>query len=209
MTKSVASAIADVGQLYGGLLRIHGPDPKAAGYKDAVSQRLRYAKLAQLIEPGSADISVNELGCGYGAFLRYLDQRSTARTSRYFGYDVSPEMLAAAAAFLDDPRATLIESARVTEDADYTFLSGIFNVKLDVPAGAWADHVKDTLARSFARSRKGLAFYCLTTHVDWMESKFFYADPLEFFEFCRTALSKHVTLLHDYPLWEWTMLIRR
>jgi len=34
------------------------------------------------------------------------------------------------------------------------------------------------------------------------------ADPRPFFDFCMRELSPNVTLLHDYPLQEWTILVR-
>ena len=35
-----------------------------------------------------------------------------------------------------------------------------------------------------------------------------YGDPCAFFQFCKREISPDVTLLHDYPLYEWTMLVR-
>jgi hypothetical protein len=36
----------------------------------------------------------------------------------------------------------------------------------------------------------------------------FYADPLFLFDYCKTRFSKAVALLHDYPLYEFTVLVR-
>ena len=45
--------------------------------------------------------------------------------------------------------------------------------------------------------------------VDWKEDHLYYADPLFWFNFCRNNISKKVTLLHDYPLWEWTICVTK
>jgi hypothetical protein len=41
-----------------------------------------------------------------------------------------------------------------------------------------------------------------------MRDDLFYADPLALFEHCRTRFSRRVALLHDYPLYEFTLLVR-
>ena len=66
-----------------------------------------------------------------------------------------------------------------------------------------------TLDNLNAFSRKGFAFNLLTSYVDWKEGHLYYADPLFFFDYCKKKFSGRVALLHDYPLWEWTMLIRK
>jgi hypothetical protein len=32
---------------------------------------------------------------------------------------------------------------------------------------------------------------------------------MEFFHYCRQEISRYVSLLHDYPLYEWTMIVRK
>jgi hypothetical protein len=59
------------------------------------------------------------------------------------------------------------------------------------------------------RTTTGLAFNALTTFVDYREPNLFYADPSRFLDFCARTLSRRVVLLHDYDLYEWTILVRR
>jgi hypothetical protein len=58
------------------------------------------------------------------------------------------------------------------------------------------------------KSRLGFAFNLLTTFVDFRADGLFYADPCAFFRFCKQEISPDVVLLHDYPLYEWTMIVR-
>ena len=57
------------------------------------------------------------------------------------------------------------------------------------------------------KSLKGFAFNCLTSYVDYKEDHLYYGNPLFFFDFCKKNFSKYVTLIHDYKLYEWTMLV--
>lgn len=62
--------------------------------------------------------SINDLGCGYGALLDYLDARGFK--TDYTGIDVSPEMVRAAALrFEGRANADFICAARIDREADY------------------------------------------------------------------------------------------
>ena len=59
------------------------------------------------------------------------------------------------------------------------------------------------------QSRIGFSFNLLTSYVDWEEDHLYYGDPGVFFEYCKRKHSRFVTLLHDYPLYEWTIAVRK
>lgn len=207
----IPKALTGIRDLYSGNLATHGPSSKSVGWKDEASQLLRFERLAQVIDRGSAaeGFTVNDWGCGYGSMFHYLDGLSGVEMNGYTGYDISEEMLTAASQATASPRARFVLGAQVTEDADYSFVSGTFNVKLEATDAEWDRYVKEQLEAIYAKSRRGLAFNLLTTYVDWKQDNLFYADPREFFDFCKRHLSRYVTLLHDYPLYEWTILVRR
>ena len=151
-------------------------------------------------------MAVNELGCGYGALFKFLLDAGF-RVTCFTGYDISVAMLEAARRFLEDERVELIHAESVTREADYSFASGIFNVKFDTSETAWRAHVERTLHNLNDRSKKGFAFNLLSNYVDYREDHLFYGDPCYYFDFCKRHFSKKVSLLHDYDLWEWTMII--
>jgi SAM-dependent methyltransferase len=206
--RELTDALAGVEALYSANLAEHGTSSASVGWPDPEAQQLRFDKLAYVIaaDPPGDPITVNDWGCGYGAMFRYLDERFTLGT--YTGYDISSEMLDAARAFVDDPRAHWVQGSEATETADYSFVSGTFNVRMEASEEAWQRYVEDTLKLLAQRSRRGFAFNLLTSYVDWRKDELFYADPAHFFTFCRENISRYVTLLHDYPLYEWTIAVR-
>jgi SAM-dependent methyltransferase len=205
----VSAALRGVERLYTGNLAEHGTDSRAVGWPDADSHLLRFRRLARLIEVDDLEgpAAVNDWGCGYGAMFDFLDENPGIELASYTGYDLSAEMLAAAREHVADDRARFVESGTVDSDADYTFVSGTFNVRADASEEAWSEFVREKLREIAARSRRGFAFNLLTTYVDWRKEDLFYADPAEFFRFCREELSRYVTLIHDYPLYEWTIVV--
>jgi len=208
---SVADALAGVRALYTDNLAEHGLASQSVGWPDEASQRLRFDKLALLLEgadPGQP-ISVADLGCGYGAMFRYLDARNRPPLGRYVGYDISEPMLDAARRHCVDPRVMLVNGSKPVKVTDYAFVSGTFNVRMAASEEAWGRHVRETVFTLWNHVRVGLGFNLLTTYVDWRKDDLYYADPGRFFDFCRRELSRYVTLVHDYKLYEWTMLVHK
>jgi hypothetical protein len=107
------------------------------------------------------------------------------------------------------PSGEWILGSKLTAEADYSFASGIFNVRLQESEDAWRAHIEQTLDELNNYSRRGFAFNLLTTYVDYREPHLHYGDPCSFFDLCKRRYSSKVALLHDYPLYEWTMLVRK
>jgi hypothetical protein len=95
--------------------------------------------------------------------------------------------------------------------ADYTVASGMFNVKIQAEDEEWLEYVLSTLRRISELSEKGFAFNVLTKYSDRerMRSDLYYADPLFLFDYCKQHFSGSVALLHDYPLYEFTILVKK
>jgi hypothetical protein len=58
---------------------------------------------------------------------------------------------------------------------------------------------------------RGMAFNFLTKYSDaeFMRPDLYYADPCFFFDYCKKNFSKNVALLHDYKIYDFTILIRK
>lgn len=203
----VDAALGDVGGLYTSNVEKYGAEPAAVGWRDRETHELRFDKLCEVLPRDGVPFTVNDHGSGYGALFEYLVAKDYP-VSAFCGTDISVDMLEVARARVTDPRAAFVEATLPPSEADYTFVSGTFNVRLGASEEAWEQYVKDTLVTLAERSRRGLAFNLLSTYVDWRDDNLFYADPKSFFDFCRTELGRYVSLLHDYPLYEWTMLVR-
>lgn len=204
---SIKETLVKIKDLYEGNLSQHGVSSKAVGWKDQESQLLRFEKLAEVI-PGNTDsYTVADWGCGYAAMYDFLRAKKPG-CNKYYGYDISADMLHKAQELHPGDELELIQSVEVTMNADYTFVSGTFNVKFSESDEAWSAHIKEILQKLAEKTTRGLAFNLLTTYVDWKQENLFYADPMEFFDFCKKNLSRKVTLIHDYPLYEWTMLVK-
>jgi SAM-dependent methyltransferase len=202
---SFNNILTRVQEYYDEKIRTHGPVARGVDWNSPESQELRFAQLVKLIDP-SQPFTVNDFGCGYGALADYLEK--SGFQFNYVGFDISAEMIEKAVEL--HPRLDFSNDAGQLREADYTLASGIFNVKLNTPEQEWQQYMLDVLDTMNSISNSGFAFNALTKYSDaeFMRSDLYYADPLFFFDHCKTRYSRFVTLLHDYPLYEFTILVR-
>ncbi|QJW84078.1 methyltransferase domain-containing protein [Ramlibacter terrae] len=197
-----------VASYYSDKLALHGETPLGVDWNGAEGRVLRFEQLARVID-ADGRFTVNDLGCGYGAFLEFLRPRHEG--FHYNGYDVSEEMVRAARARLPGSDATFSVAAAPAEDADFGIASGIFNVRLGADEPTWEAYIAATLDDLHRTSRRGFAFNCLTSYSDpdRMRPDLHYADPCRLFDLCKRRFSRQVALLHDYGLYEFTILVRK
>ena len=200
--------LADVAEYYRGKLRQFGATPTGVDWKDEASQNTRFDQLLQLVADPAR--SLVDFGCGVGALLGHM--RGRGLTGPYRGIDIEAEMIAAAATrWAEEPAAVFEIGASPSRAADYAVASGIFNVRLRHDEAIWRAHVLGVLAEMDRSSRLGFAFNCLTSYADAdrMRSDLYYADPCFYFDLCKRNYSRHVALLHDYGLYEFTIIVRK
>jgi SAM-dependent methyltransferase len=193
---------------YDAALRTHGVSPRGVDWNSAESQELRFERLATVLA-GDVSAAVLDYGCGYGALAVYL--RSRGHQGAYQGFDVSDDMIAAArSATAEVGRCALTSDRSSLTTADFTLASGVFNVRGSVSDDDWYAYLLRTLHDIRALSRCGFAFNALTTYSDLPKRRadLYYADPLALFDYCQRTFSRRVALLHDYPLYEFTLSIR-
>ena len=112
---------------------------------------------------------------------------------------------------LGNPDAKFLISSSPNQLSDYSIASGIFNVRQGRSNDEWLDYIKNTLEVLNEASRLGFAFNCLTSYsdADKMSNHLYYADPCVIFDICKRRYSQNVALLHDYGIYEFTILVRK
>ena len=172
----------------------YGGNYRGVDWNSAVRQELCFRQLMRICEDPTQGIvaqnfSVNDYGCGYGALVQYLVKHDYKFTS-YSGFDTDQNTLT---------------------DADYTIDSGLLSLKVGTSNEQWEKYVLELLNRLWTISKNGLAFNSLTKYSDpeLLRPELYYADPCFLFDYCKTRFSRNVALLHDYGVYEFTILVRR
>jgi SAM-dependent methyltransferase len=190
-------------------LEAHGTTHKGVDYNSVESQELRFFQLIKVID-ASRKYSLLDFGSGYGGMYDYLVR--LGHQLQYVGYDIAEPMVAKGIeTHLENPDCSFTSKIEEVPLLDYAVVSGTFNMKLDAENDTWTKIVIECLHQMNDRTEKGMAFNMLTKYsdADKMRSDLYYADPLFFFDYCKRNFSKNVALLHDYRLYDFTILVRK
>jgi len=192
-------------------LETFGATAKGVDYNGEQAQQIRFAELVKVINPASK-FSVIDYGSGYGAMFEFLNQRGW--DFEYYGVDLIEKMvIAGREKYKAFPNTHFTTDEKELPIADYLVAAGIFNIKLEAPYDEWQNFVCETLPRMNALCSKGFSFNMLTKYSDAdrmaQRPDLFYGDPLFFFDFCKRNFSRNVALLHDYGLYDFTILVRK
>lgn len=187
----------------------HGATPAGVDWNSAASQQLRFRQLLRVC-PEMQPFSLLDYGCGYGALYGWLREQGIA--CDYQGFDLSPRMIAAARElYREDKTCRFFHDESQRTPADVCVASGIFNVKQDCPVEEWEAYVRRTIDCLARLGKRGFAFNLLTSYsdADKMRPDLFYGDPCVLFDYCKRRHGRNVALLHDYDLYEFTILVRK
>lgn len=192
-------------------LTAFGATPQGVDYNGHEAQERRFEQLVRVIDP-SRPFTVIDYGSGYGAMFDFLQKKGWQ--FEYYGIDLIEKMVVAGrAAHEDFPNAHFTTNESEVPPADYLLAGAIFNIKLDANYEDWQDFVVRTLRHMNAMCTKGFSFNMLTKYSDSdrmaQRPDLFYGDPLFFFDLCKREFSRNVALLHDYGLYDFTILVRK
>ncbi|MBI2769364.1 MAG: class I SAM-dependent methyltransferase [Burkholderiales bacterium] len=201
---------ADIANYYAAKISRFGPTPLGVDWTCVPTQELRFVQLARLIEPGNP-FSLHDFGCGYGALVGFLSKRFGRANIDYLGLDLVPEMIAhARKKWKRHPGVQFEEGATPSRSADYAVASGIFNVKLYHASDRWHQHVANTLGAMARSSKTGFAVNFLAPLADHEAGReeLYRPHPDVWIAHCRDKLGGTPTLVDNYGLREFTLLVR-
>ncbi|MDH4439319.1 MAG: class I SAM-dependent methyltransferase [Rhizobium sp.] len=201
--------LTDVASYYARRIEEHGQTPAGVDWNSQAGQIMRFDQLLKVVDP-LQPYSIADIGCGYGALLDHIGHLGHA--VRYTGIDIAAPMIEEAKnRFAGAEDVTFELDKSPGEVFDYCVASGIFNVRFSRTDQEWLAYLVETLDMMNAHSLRGFSFNCLTSYsdADRMRKDLYYADPLHLFDLCKRRYSRQVAILHDYELYEFTMIVRK
>jgi SAM-dependent methyltransferase len=202
-------AYRQVAQYYTRKLRRHGLNPLGVDWSCVPTQALRFRKLLKLCDFGRP-FSLNDLGCGYGALLDYLALYHPRTPVDYVGTDLSSAMVRRARKRWDGDSIRFHRGRENPRPADYSVASGIFNVMLDQSIPVWEHLIEATLTDLRNTSRRGFAvnFVHEPPFGEQPRSGLYCTNPERWIDFCARSLEAEVSLIDDYGMSEFTLLVK-
>lgn len=201
----------NVRSYFSNTLKQHGATPKGVDWNSEEAREPRFDQLAKVITRGGDPVSVLDYGCGYGSLADYFMAKHVP-VSNYIGYDIVEDMvLAARLRFVGVPGVSFTAHLNDIPRVDYAIACGVFNMKLEAEYNDWTEFVVNSLAEMNRFSSRGFSANFLTKYsdADRMRPDLYYADPSFLFDYCKIHFSKNVALLHDYNLYDFTIIVRK
>ena len=190
----------EISSLYNKRFEKYGRDIKTVGWGNYASQKLRFEILFQGIDPKGKMIL--DVGCGLGNLIPYLKE-STGGDFSYIGIDIAEKLI-------DDARL------KYGEIQNKFYVGDIFSIKLptvdiSVLSGALSykthgieKYTQKTMAQMYLKSKEAASLNFLTKYVDFELEKNQHYWPEKIFKTAK-KISERVRLIHDYPLYEFTI----
>jgi SAM-dependent methyltransferase len=187
----------------------YGASPQGSDWNGEESQNIRFDQILKVIG-NNTSFSILDYGCGYGALADYLEIKGF--NVEYYGFDILEAAIEVARkAHQGKTRHTFTFDKASLPVCDYTVSSGIFNFRGENSFEAWTEHMLAALHEFNSLSRLGFSSNFLTKYsdADRMRDNLYYADPLFLFDYCKRNFAKNVALLHDYQLYDFTIIVRK
>lgn len=169
-------------------LQLHGDRPEAVGWSGK-GQNLRFEDLLN-IDNDIRGKKVLDYGCGKGDFYQFLKDKNIPVS--YTGFDINQHLISLAN--IKFPEAEFrefdIEEDRLSENFDYIFLCGVFNLKV---AGI-NETIRNVLKMLFEHCNTALAFNALSDRSLNKDFQLHYVSPEKILQFALKELSPHVLL---------------
>jgi SAM-dependent methyltransferase len=196
--------IGKAAELYNERYARLGRDIKTVGWGSEESQALRFDVLFRGLDPKGK--TVLDVGCGLGDLIPYLEQR-TGGDFAYIGIDVADKLVEAASNNYQGENYRFMCGEVFSPElptVDISVLSGALSFNVD----GMEAYAHDVMNHMFALSRECASLNFLTKYVDFEVDKNQHYQPETVFSWAK-MLSDKVNLIHDYPLYEFTVHILR
>lgn len=190
-------------ELYEERLKKKGVAVETVGWRSRRQQRIRFQVL---LEIGSMEQrEILDVGCGLGDLVPLAGECGAAG---YTGIDLAGALIEEARSLHSQasrPPRIDFRQADLSQDLaghDWVLASGIFAFPVRDPGR----YLRRTVKRMFDLANLGVAFNCVSTHVDYQDDSLIYQDPAEVMALAK-GLSRRVALRHDYMPFEFTVYI--
>ncbi len=207
-TTAIPAVFAPVRTFFSRLIASEGPTPAGVDWPDTARQTIRFRELCRLFPLGKEEFSVLDYGCGYGALLPYL--QANGFSCNYFGFDICEDMILSARRLHPGSEKRFQAALDPTQQFDFVVLSGALSLKLAADPRAWEEEIWRIIDTMDRLSTKGFGFNLLSAwrEPDRKKDFLYYGDPAEFLR-KMWRYSPNVAVLHDYDLWDFTVLVRK
>ena len=146
----------------------YGAQPKSSLWFSEQRQILRFDLIIDCIKKNSVSryFSVNDIGCGYGGFLKRLQINFNSDRFSYEGFDLAKTPIEYCERNYVEKGVQFYCSSIPLEMADYSVMSGTFNYVPDLSVKAWKDYLFTSLSSIWNLTQHSMIFNLMISEQD-------------------------------------------
>ncbi|NCX29255.1 MAG: class I SAM-dependent methyltransferase [Rhodobacterales bacterium] len=189
-----------------------GPQPEASLWFSEERQRARFSIIADIIRERiqNRKVSICDIGCGYGGFLKFLQNEHNNIDFEYTGYDLADNLIEFCDRKMSSKNARFIQGSRPVELMDFSIMSGTYNYAPQTTVTDWRSYFRSELESIFAKTKKCLILNLMIADLPRIsKSGIFYEELDDFKNFCEERLGAVTTYDHVLLKNETTFCITR
>lgn len=204
---------SDIDAYYSARVARYGATPLGVDWSCQATQSLRFVQLLKICD-FSVPLSLNDIGCGYGALAAFLAMRHSETKIDYLGVDLARAMVDRARRRFSAPDRRFVVRTSSPRIADYSVASGVMNVSLGYSRSTWEDFVARILREMKETSRRGFSVNFMTDATPPGKTAVLSADglyrtsPQRWIRYCERDLGCSVETITGYGMREFTLLVR-
>lgn len=185
----------------------YGDTAEGANWPNEAGRQVRYQVMLDVIRDPTP-VVLCDFACGTGELLTYA--RNKAINIRYIGADRSLDALRLARQKFPDGKFVHIDVLTASNEeleqlvADYMVVNGHFTVRAGLSNDEMWIFLTEVVNRLWLRTRKGIAFNVMSSHVDWERNDLFHVPFDQLAAYLHALAGRNIVLRADYGLYEYT-----
>ena len=146
----------------------YGAQPKSSLWFSEKRQMLRFDSIITTLKRNQAPrhFSINDIGCGYGRFLKRLQDNFRNDRFSYVGFDLAKSPVEFCDRHYSEKGVKFYCSSIPSEIADYSVMSGTFNYVPDLTVKAWKDYLFTSLSSIWNLTQHSMIFNLMISEQD-------------------------------------------
>ena len=151
---------ATIAQKYNKRFTKLGAVPEASLWFSKARQLARFKLIADVVaqKRPKENFSINDIGCGYGAFLPYLFQRFPNQDFTYTGFEIAEKPLNYCIKKYQTSNVVFEIGSSPKRHSDFSIMSGTYNYAPVLTPEVWQDYLFKNLSQIWNSSSCGIIF---------------------------------------------------
>jgi SAM-dependent methyltransferase len=184
---------ATIAQKYNRRFTKLGAVPEASLWFSRERQLARFKLIADVVaqKRPPANFSINDIGCGYGAFLPYLFQRFPDEDFKYTGFEIAEKPLNYCIKTYQTSNVVFKMGSSPKSHSDFSVMSGTYNYAPVLSPKVWQAYLFKNLSQIWSYCRCGIIFnLSVASEAKITSQNISYFSQKNVIKFCQTELGK-------------------